>query len=334
MQPTTMTTVRKIRFVDTRAEMFETRIGPPGADEVLIEARCSLISPGTERAALTRLWDDDAFRENPGYALAGDVVAIGDAVDDLQVGERVVTLMSHGSHAVAPAVPWMVLPLPDGLSYEHATFSTLASVALHALRRLDLSFGETVVIIGAGIIGLMATQLARLNGARPVIVLDLADNRLALAHDLGANLVVNPERENAVEAVFAATGGRGAPAVLEATGNAQVIPQALKMAANGGRIVLTGALEEEVSISFHAEFIRRELSLLAAFQPFCPVEDNIYWRWTQQENRRLVLEMVAAGELRVEEMLTHRFPAGEAPRVYERIKAADRDMLGVLLRWR
>ncbi len=190
-----------------------------------------------------------------------------------------------------------------------------------------------MVILGAGIIGLIATQLARLDGARPVIVLDLADNRLALAHRLGANLVVNPGREDAVEAIFAATGGRGAPAILEATGNAQVIPQALKMAANGGRIVLTGALEEEVAISFHAEFIRRELSLLAAFQPFCPVEDNIYWRWTQQENRRLVLEMLAAGKLRVEEMLTHTFGAEEAAHVYERIKAADRDMLGVLLQW-
>jgi len=330
MQPTMM---KKIRFVDTRAEVVERRLEPLKADQVLVEARCSLISPGTERAALTRLWDDATFRKDPGYALAGDVITVGSAVDDLQVGDRVVSLMNHCSHAVAPAVPWMVLPLPDGLSYEHATFSTLASVALHALRRLDPAFGETVVILGAGIIGLMATQLAKMDGARPVIVLDLADNRLALAHELGANLVVNPGREDAVEAIFAATGGRGAPAVLEATGNAQVIPQALKMAASGGRIVLTGALEDEVSVSFHAEFIRRELSLLAAFQPFCPVEDNIYWRWTQQENRRLVLEMLASGKLRVEEMLTHRFPADEAPRVYERIKAADRDMLGVLLQW-
>lgn len=333
MQPTTMTTIRKIRFVETRAEVVEAGLEQVEPDQVLIRARCSLISPGTERAALTRLWDDDAFRESPGYALAGDVVAVGTAVDELQVGERVVSLMNHASHAVAPAVPWMVLPLPDGLSYEHATFSTLASVALHALRRLDLAFGETVVIIGAGIIGLLATQLARMSGARPVIVLDLADNRLELAHRYGANLMVNPGREDAVEAIFAATSGRGAPTILEATGNAQVIPQALKMATNGGRIVLTGALEEEVSISFHAEFIRRELSLIAAFQPFCPVEDNIYWRWTQQENRRLVLEMLAAGELRVDEMLTHRFPADEAPEAYERIKAADRDMLGVLLQW-
>ena len=331
MQPTM---AKKIRFVDTRAEVVETRVGPLEANQVLIETRCSLISPGTERAALTRLWDDAVFRENPGYALAGDVSAVGSAVNGLQAGDRVISLMNHSSHAVAPADPWMVLPLPDGLSYERATFSTLASVALHALRRLDLAFGETVVILGAGIIGLLATQLARLDGARPVIVLDLADNRLALADQLGANLVVNAGSEDAVEAILAATAGRGAPAILEATGNAQVVPQALKMAANGGRIVLTGALEEEVSISFHAEFIRRELSLIAAFQPFCPVEETIYWRWTQQANRRLALEMLAAGELRVEELLTHRFPADEAPRAYESIKACDRDMLGVLLEWR
>lgn len=64
-------------------------------------------------------------------------------------------------------IRFTVLPLPDGLSYENATFSTLGSVALHALRRLDLAFGETVVILGAGIIGLLATQMARRDGARP-----------------------------------------------------------------------------------------------------------------------------------------------------------------------
>jgi len=196
-----------------------------------------------------------------------------------------------------------------------------------------MAFGETFTIIGAGIIGLIAVQLAKMNGARQVIVLDLAENRLTLAHRLGADRTINPATEDPVSAVFNATQGRGASVILESAGNPQVLPLAFRLAAEGGRIVAVGALEEPVSISFHKEFIRRELSLIAAFQPFCPTQENLYWAWTQQANRRLLLEMLAEGRLRVSELLTHRFPASHAPEAYERIKAADTSMLGVLLEW-
>jgi threonine dehydrogenase-like Zn-dependent dehydrogenase len=176
-------------------------------------------------------------------------------------------------------------------------------------------------------------QLAKLHGVRQVIVLDRIDSRLELALRYGADLAINPAREDALARVLEATSSLGVPIILEAAGNPQVIPLAFKLAANGGRIVLTGALEEEVAISFHTEFIRRELSLIAAFQPFCPITDNIYWRWTQQENRRLALEWLASGKLRVDEMISHRYPASRVPEVYERVKAADPSMLGILIDW-
>ena len=324
---------QKITFHDTQAKLVEAELAQVGDEQVLVKTRCSLISPGTERAALLRLWDDAEFRANPGYALAGDVIAAGRKVRDLAVGDRVIALAGHASLSVMPADPWVALKIPPEVSYETATFVVLASVALHAVRRSQLTLGETYVIIGAGIIGLIATQLARWNGARQVIVLDLAENRLELARRYGAGLTINPAVEDAAARILAATGGKGATAILEATGNSKVIPEAFKMAAHGGRIVLTGALEEPVAINFHREFIRRELSLLAAFQPFCPTADNIYWHWTQQANRQLLLELMACGKLRVGELLTHRFPANEAPVVYERIKRGDVEMLGVLLEW-
>jgi 2-desacetyl-2-hydroxyethyl bacteriochlorophyllide A dehydrogenase len=326
-------TYRKLVFQDTHADLVEVALPELGENQMLMKARCSLISPGTERAALKRLWDDAEFRANPGYALAGEVAAVGQQVWDLAVGDRVIALAPHGSHAVLPADPWVVLKIPEGLSDEKATFVVLASVALHAIRRAQISLGETFVILGAGILGQIAVQLAKMDGARQVIVVDLAENRLALARRYGADLTVNPSEEDAVGRIFDATGGEGASLILEVTGNPQVIPTALKMAGNGGRIVLTGALEEPVTLRFHQEFIRRELSLIAAFQPFNPVTANLYWRWTQQANRQLLLELLAEGKLRVEEMLTHRFPASAGPQVYERIKAGEMDMLGVLLEW-
>lgn len=326
-------TYQKVVFIDEHAELVDAQLPSLEENQVLVKTVCSLISPGTERAALTRVWDDAGFRANPGYSLAGDVIVVGKNVKDFKVGDRVFSLINHGNYAVVSTDPWATLRIPDGLSYDEATFTALASVAMHALRRLQVQLGDTVAIIGAGIIGQIATQLARMNGAQKVIVLDMADNRLALARNYGADLTINPGEEDAVEKLFAFTQGQGAPAILEVTGNTKVLPMAFKLAAVGGRICLAGMMAEPHPLAFHQEFLRRELTLVAAHQPHCPVIENIYYRWTQQENRRLVLAMLTEGKIKVSDMITHRFPAAKAPDAYEIIKAGDTDMLGALLDW-
>ncbi|MFC2055714.1 zinc-binding dehydrogenase [Chloroflexota bacterium] len=326
-------TYQKIVFRNEHAEIIDADLPAMRDDQLLVKTRCSLISPGTERAALTRLWEDAEFRENPGYALAGDVIATGRDVEGFSVGDRTISLVNHASFCLVPAEPWVTLKIPDSVSYEDATFLPLASVALHAIRRAQITFGEVFVIIGAGIIGQIAIQLAKKSGTGKVVVLDLHEDRLDLARRYGADITINPTEVDQVDAVFDAAGGKGASIILEATGNPQVIPTAFKMAGDGGRVVCVGALEEPVSISFHAEFIRRELTMIAAFQPYCPTTENLYWKWTQGANRKLLLDMIASGELDVHEMLTHRFQANEAPEVYERIKQGEANMLGALLEW-
>lgn len=329
-----MKNYKKVVFRDKQAEIVEELLPELEPNQILLQTECSLISPGTERAALTRLWDDPDFRANPGYALVGEVVSIGKLVDNFQVGDRVITLKNHASMSITSTEPWITLKIPNGVSSTTASFLPLASVALHAIRRLDIKMGETVAIIGVGIIGLIAVQLAKICGARKVIALDLADNRLELARRYGADVTINTENEDAEENVFKATGDQGAPAILEATGNTYVIPQALKLAAIGGRIVCVGVMEEKAPIALHREFIQRELSLIAAFQPFCPTTENIYWRWTQQLNRKLLLELFESEKLKVDEMITHRFPADQAPEAYKKILVGDQHMLGALLEWK
>ena len=326
-------TYQKIVFCNEHAEIIDADLPPMQDDQLLVKARCSLISPGTERAALTRLWDDAEFRESPGYALAGDVIAAGRDVEGFYVDDRTISLVNHASYCLVPAESWVTLKIPESVSYEDATFLPLASVALHAIRRAQITFGEVFVIIGAGIIGQIAIQLAKKSGVAKVVVLDMQEDRLDLARRYGADVTINPTDVDQVDAVFDAVGGKGAPVILEATGNPQVIPTTFKMAADGGRIVCVGALEEPVSISFHEEFIRRELTLIAAFQPYCPTIENLYWKWTQGANRKLLLDMIASRKLDVHEMLTHRFPAKAAPEVYERIKTGETAMLGALLEW-
>ena len=325
--------IKKVTFIEKEAALVEEELPALEEDQILVKTVVSLISPGTERAALTRLWDDAGFRASPGYALAGEVVETGSQVKGFKVGERVITLKNHASYSVTTTDPWTTLKIPAGVNPEDATFLPLASVALHALRRLQVQFGDTVAIIGAGIIGQIATQLAQMNGAHKVVILDMVDKRLELARHYGADLTINPGKEDAVEKLFAFTQGQGAPAILEVTGNTKVLPMAFKLAAVGGRICLAGVMEEPHPLAFHQEFLSRELTLVAAHQPHCPVTENIYYRWTQQENRQLLLTLFAEGKLKVSEMITHRFPATEAPEAYERIKAGDAAMLGALLVW-
>jgi 2-desacetyl-2-hydroxyethyl bacteriochlorophyllide A dehydrogenase len=326
-------TLKKVTFNDSKAEIVEEEIPSLEPHQILVKTRVSLISPGTERAALTRLWDDPGFRASPGYALAGDVIEVGNQVNGFMVGDRIITLKNHASYSITSTEPWITLKIPDGVSYETATFLPLASVALHAMRRSELKLGDNFAVIGAGIIGLIAIQLARMDGAWQVIAIDLAENRLSLARGYGADVTINPDKEEAVARIFDETNGSGARTILEATGNTFVIPMALKIAAIGERIVCVGVIEEKAPIALHKEFIQRELSLIAAFQPFCPITDNTYWRWTQQENRRYLLELMKAGKLQVGEMITHRFNAIYAPDVYEKVKTGDQEMLGAVLEW-
>lgn len=324
---------QKIVFRNTHAEIIEAALPAIALDQLLVKTHCSLISPGTEKAALTRAWDNTEFRQNPGYALAGDVIEVGGDVQGYSEGDRVISLVSHSSMALVTPEPWVTLKIPASISYEEATFLPLASVALHAVRRAQISFGEIFVIIGAGIIGQIALQIAKTQGAHKVLVLDLHNNRLDLARTFGADVTINTAEVEPVSAVLEATQGEGAPVILEAAGNPQVIPPAFKYAANGGRIICVGALEQPLTVNLHEDFIRRELSLIAAFQPFCPTEPSLYWKWTQQANRELLLELIAERKIRLADMLTHRFQPRDAPEVYKRIKSGDPSMLGVLFEW-
>ncbi len=323
----------KVAFRDTHAEVIEGELPPPGNHQVLVRTRCSLISPGTERAALNRIWDDAEFRENPGYALAGDIVEAGPNTAGLEKGDRVIAMVNHADWSLLPADPWVTMKIPPELSYEQATLQPLASVALHAVRRAQITLGETFVIVGMGLVGQMALTLAKMQGARQVIAVDQSDQRLQLACRRGADLACNPTCDDVVQEIFAATGGKGAPVILEATGSTAVIAETFRMAAVGGRIVCVGIINENTQFHFYREFMRRELSLIAATQWRCPTSENIYWQWTQQANRQLLLDLMAAGTLRLDELISHRYPAREAPQVYESLHQGSTEAMGILLDW-
>ncbi|GEM_PF-405855 len=324
---------QKIVFQDTHAELITHTLPAPQANQVLIRSRLSLISPGTERAALTRVWDDASFRANPGYALAGEVISAGENAAGMHTGQRVISLVGHASLALASAEPWVTLPVPDAVRDDEAVFVPLASVALHALRRAKLELGETLLVIGLGIIGQIAVSLARLQGAQQIIAMDLSNQRLELARQRGADQTINPTQEDSVSRIMALTDGVGAPVILDATGNTRLIPQTFKLASIGGRIVTVGIIDEQAELHFFKEFQQRELTLIAANQPRCPTTPTIRQPWTQQANRQYLLELMATEKLPVRDLITHHFMSSQAAEAYEQVKGGGAEILGCLLDW-
>ncbi len=193
---------RRIVFTEQGAQIREYRLHALRPGEILVRARWSQVSVGTETTLYVRsrwdaelgtaqpipdqdawdfedygrgeTWDMDRNRLFPGYALAGDVIDAHESVSDFHVGDRVVCLHHHANLAIVPTKPFITLKIPDGVGYQESTFAVLGSVALHAIHRANLRIGEDLVVFGAGIVGLLTLQLARLAGARPLIAVDLS----------------------------------------------------------------------------------------------------------------------------------------------------------------
>lgn len=364
---------KKLVFTGEEAILESYRIEKLKDDEILVKTKYSLISIGTETTLYIKKrwntdktdvstskhqnsgwdfdnygkgdkWDLDKNMKCPGYALAGDVIEVGEKVTDFKIGDRVISLQNHCNYAVCSTKPWHTLKIPDGVSYEESTFSVLASVALHGIRRSNIRLGEDIVIMGAGLVGLLLIQFAKKSGAYPIISVDLCQERLELAKKLGADFIINPDKNDLVEKVRKYIGQEGTNCTIEAVGNPRVLQNCLKISAPGARVVVMGAILGEISLDLYNEFVFRELNLIAAQQPRNPTEDTIYYHFTGQRNRLYSLDLLKRGELNVKDLITHRFKYIEASKVYALLgqaKNADydakgnvnRDMIGVLLEW-
>ncbi len=363
---------KKVVFTGEGAIISPFRINQMKDEEILVKTRYSLISVGTETTILDKkrwakvfaskyvnkqeenwdfdnygkgeFWDIENNMKNPGYAIAGDVVNVGANVDNIKPGDRVVSLQPHGNYAVCSAKPWHTLIIPDGVSYEEATFSVLSSVAIHGIRRANVRLGEDVVIMGAGVVGLLLVQFAKKCGAYPVISVDLCSKRLELAKKVGADFTVNLNEEDLVGKIKEYIRPDGTYCTIEAVGNPKVLQNCLKISAPGGRVVVMGAIVGETTLDLYNELVFKELNIIAAQQPRNPIEDTIYYHFTAQSNRQYSLDLLKRQELNVKDIISHRFKYTEVPIVYDMLgkakdadfneeKSINRDMIGVLLDW-
>lgn len=274
-----------------------------------------------------------------GYCNVGVIHEIGHGVDGLKVGDRVV---SNGPHADVVKVPKnLCAKIPDQVSDEAAAFAVVASIGLQGIRLAEPTLGECFVVTGAGLIGLLTIQMLRANGCR-VLAIDFDQSKLELAKQFGAE-VCNPGRgEDPVATGLAFSRGLGIDGVIitASTKVSDPVTQAARMSRKRGRIILVGVTGLELNRS---DFYEKELS----FQVSCSYGPGRYdaeyedkghdyplgfVRWTEQRNFIAVLDMLAAGTLNVEPLITHRFDFEDAPQAYN-VLTEDQAGLGILLKY-
>ncbi|WP_028226474.1 bi-domain-containing oxidoreductase [Paraburkholderia ferrariae] len=340
---------------DGRTTLWDVPMPAMSRGSVLIETTTTLLSSGTERMlvdfgrasllgkamqqpdrvrdALQKVRTDGLVAtlsaitdklDQPlplGYCNAGVVTAAGADVGGIRVGDRVV---SNGKHAEYVTVGEnLCVRIPDNVPDEDATFAIPAAIGLQGVRLAAPTLGETFVVIGLGLIGLLTVQILIANGCR-VIGIDRDPSRAALAATFGATTV--PADADVVMDIIARTGGIGVDGVLicASTSSDEPVAQAAKMSRPRGRIVLVGVAGLALS---RADFYEKELS----FQVSCSYGPGRYdpryeekgfdypighVRWTENRNIAAALRLMADGRLTPQALITHRFKLDEAERAY------------------
>lgn len=276
-----------------------------------------------------------------GYSAAGTVIAVGEQVDGFALGDRVACAgVGIANHAEIIAVPVnLAARLPHGLESNEACTVTLGAIALQGIRRANPTLGESIVVLGLGVLGLLSVQMLKANGTR-VIGIDPDPKRRSIALATGATAALDPA-DDAVGAVARLTDGFGADAVIicAASSSDAIVAQAAQCCRRKGRVVLVG----DVGLSLdRADFYAKEVDFLIscsygpgrydpAFEQGGTDYPLAYVRWTETRNMEAYLALLAEGSVRLPPLSPEAFPIEQAPAAYARLKdAADRPLLALL----
>lgn len=359
--------MKRVFAVDGRPVVLDVPEPALRANEVLVAPIFSAISVGTEtgiirgsdpatpdtdvfkaagpprpklRSAGIR-WDGDRPRaEEPGrshlgYGLAGRVLAVSENVTDICVGDLVACSGDQAAHhSERVAVPRNLLTkVPEGVRPEQAAFVTLGTIATHALRRTGCHFGETVVVYGLGLLGLLTVQIARAAGIY-TIGLDIDNRRFEQALAYGALAALNPRESDTVAAVNAATNGFGADAVVLTvfTESSEPLNHAFDLCRHRGTVVGLGAFGMNIA---RERMYARDITFLPSiaygpgrydhvYEEGCVDYPIGYVRWTENRNQESFLRLIAEGKVEVDSLAPIHMPLEEAPAAYDLLRSPER----------
>jgi 2-desacetyl-2-hydroxyethyl bacteriochlorophyllide A dehydrogenase len=321
-----------------QVELHDLPVPAPAADEVLIESRRTLISTGTELTCLGRRFEPgshwDQWVKYPfytGYSNAGVVVKTGSTVTRFKPGDRVASRAGHRRFVVAREAE--LVATPEGVSDDEAVWFGIACIVQNGIRRAEHTLGDNVVVIGLGLLGQLAVQFARLSGAREIIAIDTAPRRLEFARAHGATVLLQKSAADVRADILAATGGRLADVVYDITGHPAVLAPALTLARDLGKVVLLGDAGSPAQQHITGDLISRGLRLIGAHDNNPPKTANDHAWWTRNHMADLFMTYLARRQMRMDDMITHRFKPSDAPAAYARLTEDRATAMAVVFEW-
>ena len=277
-----------------------------------------------------------------GYSVSGEVISIGEGVINFQVGDKVAAagagIANHAEYVDVPTN--LVMHMPNELDYKLASTVTMGGIAMQGVRRADLRFGESCVVVGAGILGLLSLQMLKISGVR-VMVTDLDEHRLQLAKQLGADLCINPTKEDAVKTANNFSGGHGVDCVLftAATSSSKPLSDSFKMCRKKGKVVLVGVVGMEISRGdMYAKELDFQISTSYGPGRYDPNYEEKgldyplpYVRWTENRNMTEYLQLLAEGKITIESLIDVVYPIEKVDEAFQSLEVEGQKPIIVLL---
>ena len=332
---------RSIVFTEpNRAELIEEEVRPIRAHQALVRLNRSSISSGTERANLTGeinisiyAYDTEArFPRRGGYSASGEVLEVGEGVESLRPGDRVV--VSSGCHTEYEVMDEKnLVKIGETVTDQAAALLRIATFPMGALRKCRVEIGESAMVMGMGILGLLSLPLLRAAGAVPLIAVDPMEEKREAARRAGADQALDPFAPDFAQQVRALTEG-GVNAAIEVTGNGKALDQALDCMAKMGRVALLGCTRHsDFTIDYYHKVHGPGISLIGAHTQARPAVESAAGLWTERDDILALLRLIEGGRIDYDALVQEVHAPEEAPAVYDRL-AREKSFPIVQFDWR
>lgn len=312
------------------AEVIACEMPQCQSGHVLVKTVISSISSGTERALLTGDANISPSRDSagkpatfprwPGYSSAGIVMEVGEGVTSVMPGDRVAVIDQRHQHYVC--VPEKnVFKLPDQISFNEAALWHIATFPLAAIRKCRLEIGESAIVMGLGVLGMMAVKLLHAAGATPIIAVDPVAEKRQWALENGADFALDPFDPNFAAQAKAYTNG-GAAVGIEVTGIGKGLDGILDCMAKFGRVALLGCTRNaDFTIDYYRKVHGPGISLIGAHTNARPKIESYPTMWTRQDDVKALRQLCATGRVEFASMVAEVCKAEDAYTTYQRLAA-------------
>lgn len=307
------------------AELLEREVGAPNADEVQVRLAVSTISSGTERANLIgdpNVGPNSAgavvFPRVLGYSSSGVVEATGENVTEFKVGDRVA--MSWTTHTEVQNInKSLVYKLPDNVSFNDGALLHISIFPMAAIRKCHLEIGESAIVMGMGVLGLVAIPLLKTAGAAPIIAVDPVPEKREKALSVGADYALDPFDPDFAKKAKELTNG-GAKVGIEVTGIGAGVDGILDCMARFGRVALLGCTRnKDFTIDYYRKVHGPGITLVGAHTQARPSYESSNGWWTQRDDIAAAIKLTELGRIKFSDMIDEIHSPAEAPEVYTRL---------------